>query len=484
MLKSKIYLYAILLAAIIVRYLFYVGHVFSDDAYYSFLSYTLFKGNFPGHYLGYPVFPLRIGQIGLTALAFGIFGINEFATVFFPFIFSILSIVLIFYFTKSIAGNNSTAVIASFLAAFFPVDIIFSTIDFPDLINAFFIYLGLFLLWRASYSKKYFLAVFSGISLYISFLFKENLYYVLILLVIIWIYLAIKKYPSRNFILCALFVVTLFIIGECLFYLAGKGQFFYRLKVIQTNYKYSYYDFYPYTVYKMLRHKAGELYSLFYQIFIINFRSIFLRRFYLLLPLLAVISSVINFIKRKHLLLSFWYIGLAVLLIGFTTSFTMYKPLDLHRSWYVYPLIMPVIILSAILINNFKTYIKYAAVSLYLIFSLIMCNKYLNYFGTADLNKFKSFIRTQNSKIIYTDFFTKYSVDLLLNYKGEKNRRVILGSGFNLKSLKMGDLLIYDKNHIEELKLQKYSMPDFSHLDSAGFKLVNSFGQFKIYEKI
>ncbi len=444
----------------------------------------MFKGNFPGHYLGYPVFPLRIGQIGLTAFSFSIFGVNEFATVIFPFIFSILSIILIFSFTKSITRSNSTAVIASLLIAFFPVDIIFSTIDFPDLINAFFIYLGLFFLWKANESQKNFFAVLSGALLYISFLFKENLYYVLILLAVIWIYLIVKKHPSQKLILSTILVVILCIIGESLWYLVSKGQFFYRLKIIQANYRYSYYDFYPYTVYKTIGHEVGELYSLFYQIFVINFKSIFLRRFYLLLPFLALVASIMNFIKRKHLLLSVWYIGFTVLLMGFTTSITMFKPLDLHRSWYIYPLIMPAIILSAILINSFRTYFKFTVISFYIIFSLIMCNAYLNYFGTPGLNTFKNFIRNHNTKIIYTDFFTKYSVDLLLDYKDEKNRKVILGNNFNLKSLKKGDWIIYDKKHVNELKLQKYGMPDFSVLESTEFKLVNSFGEFKVYKKI
>ena len=482
--KNKLYISAIIIAAIAVRLYFHIGHVFSDDAYYTFLSYTFYNGNFPGHYIGYPVFLLRTGQTGLTALAFGIFGISEFASIIFPFVFSLFGILLAYYFTRTITENDSAALFASLLFAFFPTDIIFSTICFPDLINAFFINLGLLFLWKAWETRKYYLTFFSGLSLLISFKFKEDLYFVLILLSVLWLYLIIKKKPEQKYILAVLAVAVLGILGESIWYLAVKGEFLYRLNVINANYKYSFYDFYPSTVYKAVGHKTGTLFALFYQIFVINLKSVFLRRFYLFIPFIALAAAVFNFKNKKHLLLSYWFIGLAVLLIGFTTSINMYKPLDLHRSWYIYPLVLPAIILTVVLLNKLKPIYKYAFIVLYVIFSMVMSGAYESYFSASNLNNFKKYIRAHQNKTIYTDFFTKYSIDLLLNYREESSRKIIGGRGFNFADLKKGTWIIYDKKHVDELKLQKHIFPKFAVLNSGSYKLLHTFGEFKVYEKI
>ncbi len=75
----------IILVGFLVRLFFQVGHIFSDDAYYSNLSYALSNGDFAKDFLGYPVFPLRVAFIGLTTVSMRIFGANEFAMVIFPF---------------------------------------------------------------------------------------------------------------------------------------------------------------------------------------------------------------------------------------------------------------------------------------------------------------------------------------------------------------------------------------------------------------
>ncbi len=482
--RNKIYITAIIFFAAAARLYFFVGHIFSDDAYYSYLSYSFYKGDFPGHYTGYPVFLLRTGQIGLTALSYSMFGAGVFASVIFPLLFSILGIILAYHFALLITKNKSAALTAAFLAAFFPTDIVFSSMCFPDLINAFFINLGLFLLWKAWETKNLYLTVFSGMTLYISFLFKENLYYIVILLMLLGLYLFIKKKPGYKYVLAVLSVVFVCLLGESIWYASSQGQFFYRLNVIRANYRYSFYDFYPYTVYKDIGHATGTLPALIYQIFIINLKSVFLRRFYLFIPLIALASALFTLKKRELILLPFWFLGLTILLTAFTTSVEMYKPLDLHRSWYIYPLILPAVILCAILICKFKTVFKYLFIILYVIFSFVMCNQYEIYFNTGSRKVFEDFVKKNAGKNIYTDFFTKYSIDLLLNYKDEKKRQIISGSTFDFNELKKGALVVYDKNHIDELKLQKHILPKFGALNSDEFKLIGSFGEFKVYEKI
>ena len=83
----------IIIVAVLLRIYFHIGHIFSDDAYYSFLSYSFFQGDLTNEYIGYPVFPLRAAFIGLTAVSMMIFGNNEFATLLFPLLFSIINII-------------------------------------------------------------------------------------------------------------------------------------------------------------------------------------------------------------------------------------------------------------------------------------------------------------------------------------------------------------------------------------------------------
>ncbi len=159
----------VILLGLLIRLYFQIGHIFSDDAYYSFLSYSLSNGDFANDYLGYPVFPLRFGFIGLTSISTMIFGNTEFATILFQFLFSLLNIVLTYKLTWLITNNEKVSLISAFLIAFFPTDIIFATIGFPDLINTFLINLGIYLLLKSYLQKKSYLSIFRR-----SFIFPFN----------------------------------------------------------------------------------------------------------------------------------------------------------------------------------------------------------------------------------------------------------------------------------------------------------------------
>ena len=479
--RNIFFLFLIIIAGIVVRIYFQVGHVFSDDAYYSYLSYTLLKGEFAKEYLGYPVFTLRVAFLGLTSLSMKIFGTNETATLVFPFLFSILNIFLTYKISFIFTENDKISLIATFLMAFFPTDIIFATIAFPDLINVFFINLGIYLLLKSYKSKKIFWAYLGGISFFLSMQFKENIYYTSVLLIILLVYFLLKKRELNFPVLIGLiFIVGNFLI-EGFVYLLLYNDFLYRITITNINYKFSYYDFFPYTAQK-LSGTRNYFKNLFDQIFLINAKSVFVRRFYLFLPLVSVIQTFFSFKKKDHKLLLFWFWGTAILLIAFTTSFTEYKPLDLTRSWYIYPLLLPMIILSSIFIDRFSKSIKTSLIIIYFLGSIIMCFAYQKFFDVENINAVKDYLRENSSKMIFTDHFTKYSVDLIRGFKEDNSKRV-LGKDFDFKQIKKGDWILFNKNHIEELEMQKYTFPDFSILNSNEFRKVASFKDFIFYEK-
>ena len=479
---KKYYLLFIIIIAILIRIYFYVGHIFSDDAYYSYLSYTLLKGNFAHDYLGYPIFPLRITYILITASAYKIFGINEFATIVFPFLLSIINLILTYKIVKLFTGNESAAILSVLLMAFFPTDIIFATISFVDLPNTFFINLGIYFLYKSYKSGKYSQAIIGGLSFFVSMQIKENIYYITFTLLFLLIYLFLKKNKVCLQILIGLVFILLNTVIEGFVYLYLHNDFFYRLTVLQQNYIYSFYDFFPYTAQKLTGSK-NYWKNLFVQVFIINLKSVLLRRFYLLTPLVAMVKSFFNFKKKDYALLTYWFLSTFILLVAFTTSITEYKPLDLQRSWYIYPILMPTIILTALFINNFKRFIQYPLVILYIAGGIIMCINYEDYFNKTSNDELKSFLTAHPEETIYTDHFTKYSVDLIRSYTNPNDTKRISGSNFNWNEIKPGNWVLYNRKHIDELELQKYKFPDFSILKSDLFTKVNSFGDFIIYEK-
>ena len=480
--RTYIYPAIIILTGILLRIYFFIGHIFSDDAYYSFLGYSLFRGDFAASYLGYPIFPLRVGNLVLTNLSFNIFGIGEFATIVFPFLFSIANLLLTYFLAFELTKNEKCSLIAMLIMSFFPTDIIFASMNFVDLQNVFLINLGIYLLIKAHRNQSFVFAMIAGLLFYVSFLFKENFYYYWILMIVLWIFILFKKKEYNIQILTSFLVVVFFLSIEGSIYLLLHNDLFYRLTIMQLNYQYSYYDFFPYTAQKLSGSK-NYFRNLFDQVFLINARSVLLRRFYLFLPLVAFVQSIIYMKRKENLLLTFWFIGLAILMIAFTTSFTEYKPLDLKRSWYIYPLIMPMVILSASFISSFKIQIRYALISVYLAGSVIMCTHYETFFNKTENNLFKAYLKSIPEKMIYADHFTKYSVDLIRGYEKPGNSLRISGKDFNWNQLEINNLVIYSEAHIDELKLQKYEFPDFRILFSDKFQEIKSFSNFRIFEK-
>ena len=474
--KYLLYLVAIILLGITLRIYFKIGHIYSDDAYYSYLSYTLLKGNFANNYLGYPVFLLRIGHTGLTTIAFALFGTNETATIIFPFLFSIINILLTYKIALLLTSQEKISLLAAFLMCIFPTDIVFATIDFPDLINIFFINLGIYFLLKSYKENKILLSILGGFSIFFSMQFKENVYYFLFLFLLLFIYLIIKEKKINVQLLIAVVFIGLNLVIEGFIYLLIHQDFLYRFTLTAANYKYSYYDFFPYTAQQFSGSK-NYLKNLFDQIFFINTRSVFPRRFYLFIPITGFIQSLVNIKRQEYKLLTYWFIGIAVLLIAFTTSFTEYKPLDLQRSWYIYPLVMPSIILTSIFLSRFKKI--YLNISLVILFigSLVMSNAYEGYFQKDNLAELNSFLTTYPEKLIATDHFTKYSVDLIRSYSDDSPSVRFR----NVEDLSMGNWILYNQKHIDELKLQGYSFPKIN-FKTDKFKHIKTFGDFEIYE--
>ena len=170
-LKTYQLLLAILLFALSLRLIFFTGTGSSDELDYYTFANDVNKGLFK---LQINHFSFRIGLIYPVALIFSIFGINEFTANFLVLVFSLASILLIFFLGKYFF-NDKVGITAAFLLSFYPLDVFFSTRLLPDLPAAFFMGLSVLLFFYGEDNKKkqnlYY--TLSGIALGLGYLIKE-----------------------------------------------------------------------------------------------------------------------------------------------------------------------------------------------------------------------------------------------------------------------------------------------------------------------
>jgi len=480
---NKLLFTSIISLGFALRLYFYMGHIFSDDAYFTYLSYTLYNGEYGADYIGYPVSLLRFNLHVLTVAAFTLFGPNELAASFFPMLFSIANLFLTYFLTKQITKSEKTALTAMFLMAAFPTEIIFAGLAFADAFCAFFINLGIFLLFIAHEKKAVIPAVFAGLSLAVSIQFKINVFFIGLLLGILLVYELIKHRKLNPYISIALIFTVLNLIIEGLIYLKLHDNFLYRFVLTEQNYLFGRDNFFVKGSAFGYASDAEYWTSLFKMLFIYNPKAVFLRRFLLFLPLLALVQSFISIRKNEYKLLSYWFLGLALVFLFFTSSFQTYQPLVQRFTWYIFPLFMPAVILSAVLLVRFKTNMRSVLLLVYFAGSIIMCGSYQEFFDKKENDELKDFLKNNPSPVIYTDHFTKYSIDLIDGYRQPLRTNRILGKDFNWKQIQPGSVVVFSRKHIRELEGQNFEFPGWGILQHNGFFEKSVFGDFIIYEK-
>jgi hypothetical protein len=263
-----------------------------------------------------------------------------------------------------------------------------------------------------------------------------------------------------------------------------SGNYLYRLHLVEENYKYCYYDFFPYL--KNAESLTGFNYfiAVLHQIFIENLKDIFLRRFYLFIPLLALVQSILLMRIERSKGIVFWFLGIVILFAVMTTSFSAYKPLNLTFSWHLYPIFFPSIILASSFINRFSVKIKSIFFTILIAASLVMTNEYQNYFAVEQKNEFKEFIRKHNIELIYTDHQTKYGIDLIDGYPKLRRTKIVTGIEIPINNIPPNSFVIYNPDVVNELMKQGHRFKLFSELYSGEFELVDVLARYEIYRKL
>ncbi len=479
--RTKLIVYALIAAGIFVRFYFFFGHVYSDDAYYNYLAYTLYDGNYGAGYTGYPICLVRIGQSFITAVSFLLFGPSERSAAVFPMIFSIMNMLLNYKLAKTLIKSEIVSVLVLTFTAFYPTEVLFASIAFTDLYATFFINLGILLVLLSNERKRKLLAVLSGISLAVSMTFKESAFYTSILMVILLLFILVRKKSFNDYIFIALGVLGLGMCLEGAVYYLINGDFFYRLSIMKEGALFSRHDFFNEG--SAFGYEGGSYWiSLFRLLFIDNPSAVFLRKAMVFIPLLAVIQLFVYRKNRKNRIAVYWFTGSLLLYLFFTMSLTSYQPIVLRFTWYLFPLFLPAMILAAKLFAEMKKGWMLVSVAGYIMFSLYMTDQFSQFFDIENAEIFEHAVKAEPERIIYTDHFTKYSIDMIDDYK-RPSRVLSLSytSGENI--IPSGSLVVYHTGHISEIAKQGFNYPEESYYRENGFEEINRFGSFIIFEK-
>lgn len=118
----------ILFVALGLRLLYFSGMVRGDDFNYAHAAYALSQGNTDfGGWVG----TSRVGLYVPVAILYTLFGPSESATLAFPILSSLLSLVLIFCLARMF-GGSAAGLIAALIWAFMPLDVHLATTLLPD----------------------------------------------------------------------------------------------------------------------------------------------------------------------------------------------------------------------------------------------------------------------------------------------------------------------------------------------------------------
>lgn len=464
--RTRLIFLILFAAGIFLRFYFYFGQVYSDDAYYNYLAYTLYSGNYAADYLGYPICLVRAGQTWLTAFAFWLFGTNEAAATAFPMIFSVINMILAYKITKIITKSEINSVLVLFFTALYPTEILFASIAFTDLFSTVFIHIGILLLFIADRDKKLLYSIAAGVLFFISVLFKINVFYTSLLLVGLLVYQLTVKKKFNRYIFISLSVLGAGMIFEGVYYYFINGDFFFRLTAMSSLNGFSSHDFVSRGIFEDLLE---------------NLKDVFLRRSMVFIPLLALIQLIVHRKKRKNRLVVYWFSGLLALYLLFPMSFSEYKPLPLRFTWYLFPLFLPSMMLASKLLTGMKKSWMFLCLFAYMISALYYTDHFLGYFKMNDISDFSSFLKNNGEKVIYTDHFTKYSIDLTDSYK--QPLRTFRLSTDREDNIPAGSLIVVHTGHTNELALQGFSYPDESFFINSEYEQIQRFGPFIIFEK-
>jgi 4-amino-4-deoxy-L-arabinose transferase-like glycosyltransferase len=335
----------ILALAAALRVLSFRGYTSHDASAYAQLAHMMVSGGFkPGMMWFYPVFSVRVGLFAPVALAFRLGGVNEVMLTLYPFLLSMLGVLLAYLAAKAMFGT-SAGLVAACLAALLPIDMRFATQLYPDLPAAFWMNAGVLLVYAGSRQqavvRKVALGSLAGLALFASWLCKETVLYLLPFVGLYLVWLVLRE--RRNIaLLSACFVVAGLLVGiEGWLYYREAGDFLFRLSALGRNSRNA-------TSALPVFNLAGAAHYAFRRITQVARETLF-SAYFGFIPAVADFACAYALFRasRRFLFPALWFCAL-LLVFGFGSgSLRVYAPLNLHVARFQYPLLLPAILLAS-----------------------------------------------------------------------------------------------------------------------------------------
>ena len=350
--KTVCLLIFILLVGVIIRVASFGGYFGSDDGVYAQLANEMARGNYSGAtYSGtFPTAPLRVGLIVPTALAFKITGPNELAMVAYPFILSVLSILLAF-FAGQMFFNMRVGLIAAAIQAALPIDARMASHLLPDLVMGFWANIGIILLYygskKTTVASKIVYGVLSGLCFGSAWLCKEAFVYIVpfICICIVWVMWHQRK-NTPLIISVGLVCITILLLESFLYYKYAH-DFLYRFHMVEKHYKVSHSWFFP-ELNRIVSPGKNYLLLVLNRILKDGPRQIFVNQNFGFITGTAILAIVYALFRRLRSFLfpGLWFFSIAFMFNFCSSSIRYYKPLVLFDR-YLYPLLLPAVILTS-----------------------------------------------------------------------------------------------------------------------------------------
>ena len=498
--KITLLLLLILVLAGVIRIYSFYGYHGSDDARYARLAYYVANGSFKiGGSCVWPEFALylhhcqRVGLFIPVALCFKIVGVSEFSMLIYPFVLSMLNIILAYLAGRAIFGTRA-GIIAAAICAIIPIEGRFATLLSPNLVAAFWANLGVLLLYYGSKRKalisKITYGLLSGLALGLSWLCFEAGLYLLPFLAAYIFYACCRQRRNILLLISAGLMLTTILLSESLTYYKHTNDLFHRYHQIEKDC----------TVYSEAISKGSgnrRLIEEYYynrrsnsdptdwrviakRVFLGGPKNILINQDFGLISGVALLAIIYALFRRLRSFLfpGFWFLALALMFNFASLRLHCYMPIPFIESRYLLPLLFPATVLTAGLLDTLlplRGVIKMEIArerffwgSVMAISIVLIC-----FYGTYKINRVGTqIIRDQRiseraiSNIlrpldpIYTDLTTAETLSFFWKYPAETSIRNF--AGMQTKDIPQVAYVLINRGRIETaIYWFGYSLPEF-----------------------
>ena len=465
-------LLGILTVGVLLRLYEFRGFGALDDAAYAQIAHQMSDGSFrAGAYQGPAVFPLRVGIIYPTALFFRAFGVSEWTMVLFPFIVSMLSILLAYAVTSHFFGRRA-GLIAAGLWALLPLDAFHAGVLEPDLVAAFFASLGILGIvriidGRAPSRRALVLGLMCGVLFGLSWLCKESVAYAAPFCAYLMIATLRKDWRRHAPLWAGVAAGSIAVLAvEMAVYHRFTGDWLFHFHETERNYHQYPNAFFVSGSSLTMPNQRSYLAAVVRRLVLEGPSTIFLHSQLLYLPLLAsvVCLHALYWRNRTYFVPGLWFASLVIMFNFASSSLSSYVPLILFER-YLYQILLPaVVVVSGFLATLFfdaSTGHDLAARrerqfwGMLLAVALLLVSAEKNYSNRKFSPGWASAVRTLGTSLrpsdrLYTDALSIRGLEFFWKYPPRMN--VVNFEDMNAASpLRAGDYVLINETYLDWL---------------------------------